>query len=78
MRKEAVTYQQLLFITVGFLAVLMFLKTCFEDFSKGNQPDAKTTPAYVQNRAKDQNEYERVTQDYTQREKLKLYQSSQF
>lgn len=76
MKKEAVTYQQLFLIALGFLAVILFLKTRFEDFSKGNEPEAKTTPAYVNNRAKDQNEYERITQDYTLRQKLQLFQSS--
>jgi len=77
MRKneEAVSYQQLFLISLGFLAVMLFLKTRFEDFSKGNEPEAKTTPAYVKNRAKDQTEYERITQDYTNTQKLQLFQS---
>jgi hypothetical protein len=77
-KQEAVSYQQILYMTLGLLALIMFLKTLFEDFSKGNAPEATTTPAYVQNRARNESEYQRVTQDYTQREKLKLYQSSQF
>ena len=74
-KQEAVSYQQLFLIALGFFAVILFLKTRFEDFSKGNEPEAKTTPAYVQNRARNQIEYERVTQDYTNRQKLQLFQS---
>ena len=60
-----VSYQQILFLTLGLLALLLFLRTRFEDFSKGNAPEAATTPAYVQNRARDQREYQKVTLDYT-------------
>ena len=77
-KPEAVSYQQILYMTIGLLTLILFLKNRFEDFSKGNEPEATTTPTYVQNRARNESEYQRVTQDYTQKEKLKLYQSPQF